>query len=60
MAINVIYTSNKLEKELAYCILDGEGAAQPAVVAPGSISPDETRLEDFDLIRLQAQHYDLV
>jgi hypothetical protein len=41
-------------------VLDGEGAAQPAVVATGSIGPDETRLEDFDLIRFQAQHCDLV
>ena len=49
-----------VKKNFAYRILDGEGAAQPAVVAPGSIGPDETRLEDFDLIRLHAQHYDLV
>ena len=41
-------------------VLDGEGAAQPAVVAQGRIGVDETGLEDFDLIRLQAQHDDLV
>ena len=33
---------------------------QPTVVAPGRMGVDETRLEDFDLIRLQAQHDDLV
>ena len=55
----VIYPSNKLEKNLL-TVLDGEGAAQSAVVAPGPIGLDETRLEDFDLIRLQAQHCDLV
>ena len=41
-------------------VLDVEGAAQPAMVTPGSIGLDETRLEDFDLVRLQAQHCDLV
>jgi hypothetical protein len=38
-------------------VIDGEGAAQPAVVAPGPIGLDETRLEDFDLIRLQASSF---
>ena len=41
-------------------VLDGEGAAQPAVVAPRPIEFIETRLEDFDLVGLQARHYDLV
>ena len=34
---------NKLEKGLAY-LLDVEGAAQPAVVAPASTGLDETKL----------------
>ena len=41
-------------------VLYGEGAAQPAVVAPRTIGLVKTRLEDFDLVRLQAPHYDLV
>jgi len=55
------YASNKPEREKnTLTVLDGESAAQPTMVAPGSIGPDETRLEDFDLIRLQAQHCHLV
>ena len=48
------------EKKSFLTILDGEGAAQPAVVTPGRIGADETRLEDFDLVGLLAQHDNLV
>ena len=41
-----IYTSNKVEENLL-AVLDGEGAA---VVVPGPIGFNETRLEDFDLV----------
>ena len=41
-------------------VLDGKGAAQPAVVAPARVGADETRLEDVDGDRLHAQHNDLV
>ena len=41
-------------------VLDGEGATQPAVVAPGRVGADETRLEDVDGAWLHAQHDDLV
>ena len=37
-------------------VLDGEGAAQPAVVAPGRVGADETRLDDVDGAWLHAQH----
>ena len=40
--------------------LDGKGAAQPAVVAPGRAGADETRLEHVDGAWLRAQHDDLV
>jgi hypothetical protein len=41
-------------------VLDGKGAAQPAVVAPARVGADETRLEDVDGAWLHAQHGDLV
>ena len=41
-----IYASNKVEENLL-AVLDGEGAA---VVVPGPIGFNETRLEDFDLV----------
>ena len=37
-----------------YSLLDGEGAAQPAVIAPARVGVHEPRREDVDLDRLQA------
>ena len=56
----VIWASSKQEENWLTTVLDGKGAAQPAVVAPGRIGADETRLEDFDIVRLDAQHDDFV
>ena len=53
------YRGRTSEKNLL-TVLHGEGAAQPTVVAPGRIGADETGLEDFNLVRLHAQHNDLV
>ena len=49
-----------VEQKILLTVLDGKGAAQPAVFAPVRTRADEARLEDFDLVRLQAQHDDLV
>ena len=49
-----------IEQKSLLTVLDGKGATQPAVLAPMRTRADEPRLEDFDLVRLQTQHDDLV
>ena len=41
-----------VEQKILLTVLDGKGAAQPAVFAPMRTRADETGLEDFDLGRL--------
>ena len=49
-----------VEQKILLTVLDGKCAAQPAVLAPMRTRADQTRLEDFNLVRLQTQHDDLV